>query len=231
MNVFSPALLSLPTPGKLLFPLMRAMGCAALFALLLTPAPSSAATLAADTSGGYSTEVLTQLMQVWREPEGARGTAVVELTIEPSGALAGCAVRQSSVTPAADAALCSAAQNASPYPYPPFGAQSVVSLAAAYSGGREVAAAERPQNYADMLRQSIAPRIIMPQGLSGSWTTVVRIDVWADGSVKDCRISSPSGNEQVDAAVMAAVQSPGAILPPPVHAEQSVSLSFTLSAR
>ena len=207
------------------------MGYAALSALLLAPVPCPAATLAADTAGGYSTQVLTQLMQVWQEPMGARGTAVLELTIEPSGALAGCALRQSSVTPAADAALCAAAQNAAPYPYPPFGAQAVVSLAVSYSGGREGAGAERPQNYADTLRRSIAPRIIMPQGLSGSWTTVIRIDVWADGSVKDCRISSPSGNEQVDAAVMAAVQSPGAIVPPPVHMEQSVSLSFTLSAR
>ena len=107
----------------------------------------------------------------------------------------------------------------------------MVSLAVSYGGGNAAGSAEAPQNYAEMLRQSISPRIVIPQGLSGTWTTVVRIDVWADGSIKDCRITRSSGNAQADAAVMAAVQSPGAITPPPTHAEQSVSLSFTLSVR
>ena len=87
------------------------MGPAALIALLLTPAPSAGATFTADTIGGYSTQVLAQILQVWQEPMGARGTAVLELTIDPSGSLAGCAIRKNSVTPAADAALCAAAQN------------------------------------------------------------------------------------------------------------------------
>ncbi|WP_294557012.1 TonB family protein [uncultured Mailhella sp.] len=230
MNTSSPSVSRL-FPGKRLSPLFRGMGPAALIALLLTPAPSAGATFTADTIGGYSTQVLAQILQVWQEPMGARGTAVLELTIDPSGSLAGCAIRKNSVTPAADAALCAAAQNAAPYPYAPFGAQAVVSLGVSYTGGKAEGSVERAPSYAEMLRQSIAPRIIMPQGLSGSWTTVVRIDVWADGSVKDCRITAPSGNAQVDAAVMAAVQSPGAITPPPAHMEQSVSLSFTLSAR
>lgn len=203
---------------------------AAFFTLACVPASTaSAAVAAADTNGSYSTQVLAQFLRVWREPESARGTAVAQLSIAPSGALAGCAICQSSGNARLDASVCSAAQNAAPFPYAPFGAEAVVSLAVSCGEVSQKGAA--PQNYAEMLRQSISPRIRIPKGLAGTWTTVVRIDVWADGSIKDCRIIQASGNAQADAAVMEAVQSPGAITPPPVHAEQSATLSFTLSAR
>ena len=39
-----------------------------------------------------------------------------------------------------------------------------------------------------------------------------------------------SDNQKLDAAVMAAVRTPGVIPVPPEHAEQRVTLSFTLSA-
>ena len=100
----------------------------------------------------------------------------------------------------------------------------------AYGPGDGSASNAPAPSYAEMLRQSIAPHIIMPHGLSGSWTTVVQLDVWADGTMRDCRISRPSGNADVDAAVMAAVRTPGVIPVPPEHAEQRVTLSFTLSA-
>ena len=60
---------------------------------------------------------------------------------------------------------------------------------------------------------------------------MVELDIWADGTMRACRISHPSGNADVDAAVMAAVRTPGVIPLPPEHMEQRVSLSFTLSAR
>ena len=203
----------------------------ALSLALAAPCPALAYAATADNIGGYSSQVLQQILRVWHQPAGARGTALAELTIEPSGALSSCNVLQPSLSPAADAALCAAAQNAAPYPYPPFGAKAQVSLAMSYGPDAPAGQAAPAKSYADTLRDAVAPHLILPQGLSGSWTTVVRIDVWADGSVKDCRITAPSGNAQVDAAVMAAVQSPGAITPPPAHMEQSVSLSFTLSAR
>ncbi len=209
-----------------------ALACAvALSAGLSLPSRSLAFSAAADTSGGYSTQVLSQILRVWQQPEGARGMALVELKIAPSGSLAGCSVLQSSATPAADASLCAAAHNAAPYPYPPFGAESLVSLAVAYGPGDGKSGAAPVQSYAEMLRQSIAPHVIMPNGLSGSWTTVVELDIWADGTMRSCRISHPSGNADVDAAVMAAVRTPGVIPLPPEHMEQRVSLSFTLSAR
>ncbi len=206
----------------------------AVFALamsLLMPLPCSAFTAVADTSGGYSFQVLNQIMRIWKQPAGARGTVMMELRIEPSGALADCAILQPSLSPAADAALCAAAHNAAPYPYTPFGAEARVSLAAAYSTGETGTTPAPAPTYAEMLRQSISPHLIVPHGLSGSWTTVVQLDVWADGTVKDCRITSPSGNADVDAAVMNAIRTPGVISAPPEHTEQRVSLSFTLSAR
>ncbi|WP_294446045.1 cell envelope integrity protein TolA [uncultured Mailhella sp.] len=211
-----------------------ALACAiALAAGSALPSVSSAFSATADISGGYGTQVLSQILRVWQQPEGARGMALVELKIAPSGSLAGCSVIQPSATPAADASLCAAAHNAAPYPYPPFGAESLVSLAMAYGPGNAgTGNAPAPvQSYAEMLRQAIAPHVIMPNGLSGSWTTVVELDIWADGTMRDCRISHPSGNAEVDAAVMAAVRTPGVIPLPPEHMEQRVSLSFTLSAR
>lgn len=209
---------------------LRTAGCMLGLSLLL-PLSCSAFTAVADTSGGYSTQVLNQIMRVWKQPAGARGTVMMELRIEPSGALAACTVLQPSLSPAADAALCAAAHNAAPYPYTPFGAEARVSLAAAYSPeGTSTADAPAP-TYAEILRQSISPYLVVPHGLSGTWTTVVQIDVWADGTIKDCRITRPSGNTAVDAAVMNAVRTPGVISAPPEHAEQRVSLSFTLSAR
>ncbi len=205
---------------------------AAASALLLLAAPSTAPAFsaAADNIGGYSTQVLSQILRVWRQPEGARGTAVMELRIDPSGHVTDCAILQASASPGADASVCTAAHNAAPYPFPPFNAEARVSLAMAYGPGDGSASNAPAPSYAEMLRQSIAPHIIMPHGLSGSWTTVVQLDVWADGTMRDCRISRPSGNADVDAAVMAAVRTPGVIPVPPEHAEQRVTLSFTLSA-
>ena len=217
----------IPAPGV-------SLACAAaLVSALALPSVSSAFSATADTSGGYGTQVLSQILRVWQQPSGARGMALVELKIAPSGSLAGCTVLQPSATPAADASLCAAAHNAAPYPYPPFGAESLVSLAVAYGPG-DAGTGNAPapvQSYAEMLRQAIAPHVIMPNGLYGSWTTVVELDIWADGTMRDCRISHPSGNAEVDAAVMAAVRTPGVIPLPPEHMEQRVSLSFTLSAR
>ncbi len=210
----------------------KSLVLAAVLTGLFCASGASAFSAAADTSGGYSTQVLNQILRVWQQPSGARGMAVVELRIAPSGSLAGCSVLQSSATPAADASLCAAAHNAAPYPYPPFGAESLVSLAVAYGPGDASSAGAAPApSYAEMLRQAIAPHVIMPNGLSGSWTTVVELDIWADGTMRSCRISHPSGNAEVDAAVMAAVRTPGIIPLPPEHMEQRVSLSFTLSAR
>lgn len=154
----------------------------------------------------------------------------MELRIDPSGHVTDCAILQASASPGADASVCTAAHNAAPYPFPPFNAEARVSLAMAYGPGDGSASNAPAPSYAEMLRQSIAPHIIMPHGLSGSWTTVVQLDVWADGTMRDCRISRPSGNADVDAAVMAAVRTPGVIPVPPEHAEQRVTLSFTLSA-
>lgn len=210
-----------------------ALCVACLAATLFLPCRATAFSAAADNVGGYSSQVLNQILRVWHQPAGARGTALAELTIEPSGALSGCNVLQPSLSPAADAALCAAAQNAAPYPYPPFGAQTRVSLAMAY--GPDGAAGQNTTapapSYADSLRDAVTPHLILPQGLSGSWTTVVELLVQADGSLKSSRISHSSGNAEADAAVMAAVLSPGAFPPPPGHTEQRVSLSFTLSAR
>ncbi len=200
-----------------------------LFAL---PSSSSAFSAAADVSGGYSSQVLNQILRVWRQPAGSHGMALFELRIDPSGSLAGCATLQPSASPAADAAVCAAAHNAAPYPYPPFGAEARVSLAFAYGPGDAADNNNAPApSYAETLRQAIVPHIIMPHGLSGSWTAVVQLDIWADGSVRECRITRPSGNADVDNAVMAAVRTPGIIPMPPEHAEQRVTLSFTLSAR
>ncbi len=201
-------------------------------ALAASPAPCAAFSAAADTSGGYSSQVLSQIMRVWRQPAGAAGSALIELRIEPSGALADCAVLQPSPSPAADAALCAAAQNAGPYPYTPFGAETRVSLAVVYGSGDPAATQAAPApTYAETLRQSISPHVVVPHGLSGSWTTVVQLDVWADGTIRDCRITRPSGNAGVDEAVMNAIRTPGVISAPPEHTEQRVTLSFTLSAR
>lgn len=212
------------------FPARRAAGFALALSLLM-PLPCSAFTAVADTSGGYSFQVLNQIMRIWKQPAEARGTVMMELRIEPSGALADCSILQPSLSPTADAALCAAAHNAAPYPYTPFGAEARVSLAAAYSTGETGTAGAQAPTYAEMLRQSISPHLIVPHGLSGSWTTVVQLDVWADGTIKDCRVTRPSGNAEVDAAVMSAIHTPGVISAPPEHAEQRVSLSFTLSAR
>ena len=205
----------------------------ALSLALAAPCPALAYAATADNIGGYSSQVLQQILRVWHQPAGARGTALAELTIEPSGALSSCNVLQPSLSPAADAALCAAAQNAAPYPYPPFGAKAQVSLAMSYGpdapAGQNTAAPA--PSYADSLRDAVTPHLILPQGLSGSWTTVVELLVQADGSLKSSRISHSSGNAEADAAVMAAVLSPGAFPPPPGHTEQRVSLSFTLSAR
>ena len=210
----------------------RAAFCAATLSLLLAaPFPAQAFAAAADNVGGYSTQVLAQILRVWQQPAGARGTAVVELTVEPSGSLLSCNVLQPSMSPAADAALCAASQNAAPYPYTPFSAQTKVSLAMSYGPGATAQGGAPMQSYADTLRGAVTPHLILPQGLSGSWTTVVELVVEADGSLKESRISHPSGNAQADAAVMAAVLSPGAFPPPPDHTPQRVSLSFTLSAR
>ena len=211
-------------------PARRAAGFALALSILM-PLPCSAFTAVADTSGGYGFQVLNQIMRTWKQPAGARGTVLMELRIEPSGALADCSILQPSLSPTADAALCAAAHNAAPYPYAPFGAEAKVSLAAAYSAGEPGAAEAPAPTYAEMLRQSISPHLIVPHGLSGSWTTVVQLDVWADGTIKDCRITRPSGNAAVDAAVMEAIRTPGVISAPPEHMEQRVSLSFTLSAR
>ncbi len=204
---------------------------AALLFGLAAPYPSHAYSAAADNIGGYSTQVLNQILRVWRQPSGARGMAVLELRIDPSGRLTDCSVLQDSATPAADASICTAAHNAAPYPFPPFGAEARVSLAMAYGSGDGSTAPAPAPSYAEMLRQAIVPHIIMPHGLSGSWTTVVQLDIWADGTVRDCRIYRPSGNADADAAVMAAVRTPGVIPVPPEHSEQRVTLSFTLSAR
>ena len=157
--------------------------------------------------------------------------AMLELRIDPSGQLADCSVLQPSASPAADAAVCAAAQNAGPYPYPPFRAEARVSLAFAYGPGESSAGSSPVPSYAEILRQAITPHVIVPHGLSGVWTTVIQLDIWADGTLRECRISQPSGNADVDAAVMAAVRTPGVISMPPEHAEQKVTLSFTLSAR
>lgn len=199
--------------------------------LLCLAEPAAAYSAAADNIGGYSTQVLNQLLRVWRQPAGARGMAVMELRIDPSGHLTDCSVLQGSATPGADASVCTAAHNAGPYPFPPFGAEARVSVAMAYGPGDGSSDNAPAPSYAEMLRQAIVPHIIMPHGLSGSWTTVVQLDIWADGTVRDCRINRPSGNADVDAAVMAAVRTPGVIPVPPEHSEQRVTLSFTLSAR
>ena len=204
---------------------------AALLFSLSIPSSASAFTASADNLGGYSFQVLNQILQVWRQPAGARGLVQTELHIDPSGRLTDCTVLRPSATPAADAALCAAAHNAAPYPYPPFGAEASVALAVAYGPGDGSTPAAPVPSYAETLRQAIAPHVIVPHGLSGSWTTVVLLDIWADGTIRDCRISSSSGNAEVDNAVMAAVRTPGVISVPPEHSEQRVSLSFTLSAR
>lgn len=208
-----------------------ALVTAALLLPLAAPSTAPAFSAAADNIGGYSSQVLNQVLQVWRQPAGSRGMAQLELRIDPSGALTDCTVLRASATPAADAALCVAAHNAAPYPYPPFGAEARVSLAVAYGPGDGSTASAPAPSYAETLRQAIAPHVIVPHGLSGSWTTVVLLDIWADGTIRDCRISSSSGNAEVDNAVMSAVRTPGVISLPPEHTEQRVSLSFTLSAR
>jgi len=204
------------------------------FFALLFPLPAQAFSAAADHAGGYSSQILGPILQAWKQPEGARGMALFELKVAPSGALSDCRILRESGSPAADASVCVAARNAAPYPYPPYGVETLVTLAFSY--GAAEASAKGPlssatPSYAETLRQNIAPRIILPQGLSGSWTSVLELDIWADGTLRDCRVARPSGNPAVDEAVMAAVRTPGAVTPPPVHSEQRVILSFTLSAR
>ena len=203
-----------------------------LLLLLGLAAPAQAFTAAADVSAGYGSLVLHQLMRVLTRPSGASGTTIIEIDVTPDGAVSDCRVVQESPFPAQDAALCISAAKGAPYPYPPYGAQATVSLAFCWDDvPASTPAADRAPSYAETLRQNITPRIVIPAGLSGSWTTVIQLDIYADGSLQTCRVSRSSGNKAVDDAVLQAVLQPGAITPPPRHEPQRVSLSFTLSVR
>lgn len=200
--------------------------------LLCLTVPAQAFTAAADVSSGYGSLVLHQLMRGLTRPSGASGTTLIEVDVAPDGTVSDCRVVQESLSPAQDAALCISAAKGAPYPYPPYGAQATVSLAFCWDDvSASGTAADQAPTYADTLRQNITPRIVIPAGLSGSWTTVIQLDIYADGSLQACRISRSSGNKNVDDAVLQAVLQPGSITPPPRHEPQRVSLSFTLNVR
>ncbi|WP_298065903.1 TonB family protein [uncultured Mailhella sp.] len=201
-----------------------------LFTLLLSASQAQAFTAAADTSAGYGSLVLGQLMRGLTRPAGAGGTSLVEIDIAPDGTVSSCRVIQSSPSPALDAAVCTAAAKGAPYPYPPYGAPATVSLAFCWDDA-PAASASQSMTYAEILRRNITPRIVIPAAPSGSWTTTILLDIYADGSLQSCQVTHPSGSEAVDAAVLKAALQPGSITPPPRHEAQHVTLTFTLNIR
>ena len=73
MNMSSPVSSRSASAAPARLPLFRTAGLAAALVLpLFSASPASATVATADTIGGYSTQVLAQILQVWREPMGAR---------------------------------------------------------------------------------------------------------------------------------------------------------------
>lgn len=122
---------------------------------------------------------------------------------------------------------CRAVAAAGEFEIPPYGLIAEVSLVLSAGNVRtQVAAA--PVDYPNLVLQRVLPHIVLPPRLGREFTVTVALKVRGDGSIETIGITRPSGNKDVDAAILKAFATPGITPPPPGGQPRDLQLTYTL---
>lgn len=211
----------------------------------LAPDPPKASSLplgaGADAAGGYAGQVLETLLPLWEPPEGASGVVLVALRLSSEGRLLFCETKRGSGNPKLDESPCLAALKPKTFGPPPYGAVTEVYLtlatdrAALLAGARNTAADPAPApapTYAEQVMRAVRPHLAVPPNLGGKFAAEVNVRIVPKdgaGGVEQISVFKASGRGDVDAAILAAICTPG-ILPLPPEGGANLRLSFTVES-
>lgn len=190
------------------------------------PQAQSADLLAADTADGYAGKVLALIAPHWKasvDGQGRISRAVVRIGID--GRVLSCSTVESSGNEALDSSLCAAVAAVDTFPTPAYGAVAEVHLA--LSSG-EAPKKLTPAEYAGVVQARITPFLHLPSKALGEFTALVRIMVDERGTITKSVLERGTGNKEVDAVIMQAVQKAGVMPPPPSEAAQEILLNIVL---
>lgn len=122
---------------------------------------------------------------------------------------------------------CRAVAAAGQFEIPPYGLIAEVSLVLS-AGNVRSQVAEVPVDYPNLVLQRALPHIVLPPRLGREFTVTVGLKVRGDGSIENIGITRPSGNKDVDAAILKAFATPGITPPPPGGQPRDLQLTYTL---
>lgn len=122
---------------------------------------------------------------------------------------------------------CRAVAAAGEFETPPYGLIAEVSLVLS-AGNVRAQTAAAPVDYPNLVLQRALPHIVLPPRLGREFTVTVALKVRGDGSIETIGITRPSGNKDVDAAILKAFATPGVTPPPPGGQPRDLQLTYTL---
>lgn len=191
----------------------------------------------ADMAGGYAAQVLETLLLYWDPPTDSSGVLQILLRLSNNGRLLFCETKKSSGNTALDESPCLAALKPESFGIPPSGTVSEVWLTLATDRqalfSKKATPSEKKLSYAEKVMQAVRPHIELPLNAenSGKYTVDIRLRVLQEkesGRVEQVTVSKSSGKGDIDAAILAAVCTPG-ILPIPSQKSVELRLSFTVN--
>ena len=226
----------------------------AAFAALLGPAPfpvaaHGAGAAAVGENDDFALRALDKVLEKWSPPAEASATATsIRLSLDRDGHLLSCRPVKASTSEALDRSACAAAKGAQPFGAPPYGLP--VELYMAFWTGKATAGENRPaqaatqpaaqkkaaqapdaaqQKYLATITRSLRESIYIPvQTARGTYTVRARIEVAADGRIKNSEISGTSGDAMLDKYVLQGIHRAGKVSPPPKGLSPWLELTFRL---
>lgn len=223
---------------------------ATMLAIGLCPGAALAVGAAAvGENDAFALRALDRVLEKWSAPDGARNASVrIRLSLDRDGQLLACRTVKASASGALDRSACAAAKAAQPFGPPPYGLPVELYMAfwtgkgTAAPGSRRAAAeqagGEKPapapdaaqQKYLNAITRSLRNSIYIPvQTAPGTYTVRARIEVAADGRIKNSEISGSSGDALLDKYVLQGIRRAGKVSPPPRGLGPEIGLTFRLT--